>query len=117
MPSRTMRSERRRPEVAMANESDPGDGLAGEGDGAIPDRRTNRRFDAIDARFDAVDARLDATDARMRVGFESIHAKLDSLFRDLDAKYRHLDNVVNNYENRLKDLEAERSAQSSSSRG
>jgi len=73
------------------------------------DRRTNRRFDAIDARFDAVDARLDATDGRMRVGFESIHAKLDSLFRDLDDKYRHVDNVLNNYENRLKDLEADHS--------
>ena len=69
------------------------------------ERRTNRRFAAVDARFDGIDARLDRTDARMAVGFESLDAKFDALFRMLKDEQDHHSSIVDNHEERLKDLE------------
>ena len=76
------------------------------------ERRTNRRFAAVDARFKAVDSRFDAmdarfdwTDARMGARFDSLDAKFDALFRLLKDKQDHHSRVIDNYEERLKDLE------------
>jgi hypothetical protein len=77
------------------------------------DRRfkaVDQRFKAVDKRFNAVDARFDRLTARVDAGFVSVHEKLNAILHVLDDEYEHHREILNNHEERLKDLEADRRA-------
>ena len=76
------------------------------------ERRTNRRFAAVDKRFDLVDERFDLIDTRfdrlstkMDARFDSMSEKLSAILRVLDNKYEHHGHIFDEHERRIEDLE------------